>query len=75
MSLPFHDLLADAHHVHRQRFDPHIVEGAMLLSIKTGGCPEDCAYCPQTTANPGESRDTGLLSRLDSRIADSTLLG
>lgn len=45
---PFHDLLADAHHVHRQRFDPHIIEGAMLLSIKTGGCPEDCAYCPQS---------------------------
>lgn len=45
---PFHDLLADAHQVHRQRFDPHLVEGAMLLSIKTGGCPEDCAYCPQS---------------------------
>lgn len=45
---PFHDLLADAHLVHRQRFDPHVVEGAMLLSIKTGACPEDCAYCPQS---------------------------
>lgn len=45
---PFHDLLADAHNVHRQRFDPHLIEGAMLLSIKTGGCPEDCAYCPQS---------------------------
>jgi biotin synthase len=45
---PFHDLLADAHNVHRQRFDPHMVEGAMLLSIKTGGCPEDCTYCPQS---------------------------
>jgi len=39
ISRPFHDLLADAHNVHRQRFDPHVVEGAMLLSIKTGGCP------------------------------------
>jgi biotin synthase len=48
MSRPFHDLLADAHSAHRQRFDPHLVEGAMLLSIKTGGCPEDCAYCPQS---------------------------
>jgi biotin synthase len=48
MSQPFHDLLADAHSAHRQRFDPHLVEGAMLLSIKTGGCPEDCAYCPQS---------------------------
>lgn len=45
---PFHDLLTDAQNVHRQRFDPHIIEGAMLLSIKTGGCPEDCAYCPQS---------------------------
>ena len=45
---PFHDLLADAHVTHRERFDPHAVEGAMLLSIKTGGCPEDCAYCPQS---------------------------
>ena len=45
---PFHDLLAGAQAVHRDRFDPHAVEGAMLLSIKTGGCPEDCAYCPQS---------------------------
>ena len=45
---PFHDLLAEAHAVHRAHFDPHTVEGAMLLSIKTGGCPEDCAYCPQS---------------------------
>ena len=45
---PFHDLLAGAHAVHRERFDPGAVEGAVLLSIKTGGCPEDCAYCPQS---------------------------
>ena len=45
---PFHDLLADAHSVHRGRFDPQVVEGAILLSIKTGACPEDCAYCPQS---------------------------
>jgi biotin synthase len=48
MSRPFHDLLAEAHSVHRERFDSHVVEGAMLLSIKTGACPEDCAYCPQS---------------------------
>lgn len=47
---PFHDLLADANAVHRERFDPHVVEAAMLLSIKTGACPEDCAYCPQSAA-------------------------
>jgi biotin synthase len=45
---PFHDVLAEAHQTHRQHFDAHVVEGAMLLSIKTGGCPEDCAYCPQS---------------------------
>ena len=45
---PFHDLLARAQAVHRDRFDASTVEGAMLLSIKTGGCPEDCAYCPQS---------------------------
>ncbi len=45
---PFHDLLADAQRVHRERFDPQVVEAAILLSIKTGACPEDCAYCPQS---------------------------
>ena len=48
ISRPFHDLLAAAHEVHRARNDPHVVEAAMLLSIKTGACPEDCAYCPQS---------------------------
>jgi biotin synthase len=47
---PFHDLLASAHAVHRERFDHNEVEGAILLSIKTGGCPEDCAYCPQSAS-------------------------
>jgi biotin synthase len=45
---PFHDLLHRAQTIHRANFDPQVVEGAMLLSIKTGGCPEDCAYCPQS---------------------------
>lgn len=45
---PFHELLASAHAVHRERFDPQVVEGAILLSIKTGACPEDCSYCPQS---------------------------
>jgi biotin synthase len=47
---PFHDLLAEAHAVHRENFDPRTVQGSMLLSIKTGACPEDCAYCPQSSA-------------------------
>ncbi|MCU4186706.1 biotin synthase BioB [Acidiferrimicrobium sp. IK] len=45
---PFHDLLFEAHAAHRERFDPHVVEAAILLSVKTGACPEDCAYCPQS---------------------------
>ena len=45
---PFHDLLSEAHACHRERFDPHEIEAAKLLSVKTGGCPEDCAYCPQS---------------------------
>lgn len=46
--LPLFDLLHQAHTVHRQNFDPFTVQLATLLSIKTGTCPEDCAYCPQS---------------------------
>ena len=46
-ALPFNELLHRAHGVHRQRHDPNAVQVSTLLSIKTGGCPEDCAYCPQ----------------------------
>ncbi|MHB8678227.1 MAG: biotin synthase BioB [Rudaea sp.] len=45
--LPFNDLLARAHAVHTAHHDPNAVQVSTLLSIKTGGCPEDCAYCPQ----------------------------
>ncbi|WP_416186566.1 biotin synthase BioB [Herbaspirillum sp. RTI4] len=45
--LPFNDLLFRAQQVHRENFDAGEVELATLLSIKTGGCPEDCGYCPQ----------------------------
>ena len=47
--LPFSDLLYRAQSVHRAHFDPNVVQLSTLLSIKTGGCPEDCAYCPQST--------------------------
>jgi biotin synthase len=46
--LPFPDLLYRAQAVHREHFDACELELATLLSIKTGGCPEDCAYCPQS---------------------------
>ena len=45
--LPFNDLLHRAHTVHRRHFDPNAVQLSTLLSVKTGGCPEDCGYCPQ----------------------------
>lgn len=48
LNLPFNDLLWQAQQVHRQHFDPNEVELATLLSVKTGGCPEDCGYCPQS---------------------------
>ncbi len=46
-ALPFNNLLFKAQQVHRAHFDPSEIELATLLSIKTGGCPEDCGYCPQ----------------------------
>ena len=46
--LPFAELLHRAHAVHREHHDPREIELATLLSVKTGGCPEDCAYCPQS---------------------------
>jgi biotin synthase len=48
-ALPFNDLLFQAQTVHRRYFDPNQVQVSTLLSIKTGACPEDCAYCPQST--------------------------
>jgi biotin synthase len=46
-ALPFPELMFEAARVHRMHFDPAEVQISTLLSIKTGGCPEDCAYCPQ----------------------------
>ena len=48
INLPFNDLLFKAQQIHREHFNPNEVQLSTLLSIKTGGCPEDCAYCPQS---------------------------
>lgn len=48
---PFMDLLYQAQSIHRQNFDPNQVQRSKLLSIKTGGCAEDCAYCSQSARN------------------------
>ena len=47
-AMPFNDLLFRAQTVHRENFDPNRVQLSRLLSIKTGGCPEDCGYCSQS---------------------------
>jgi biotin synthase len=47
--LPFNDLLFRAQSIHRQHFDPNRVQLSRLLNIKTGGCPEDCGYCSQSS--------------------------
>lgn len=54
-ALPFNDLIFKAQTIHRQNFDANEVQVSTLLSIKTGACPEDCKYCPQSAHN-----DTGL---------------
>jgi biotin synthase len=54
-SLPFNDLLYHAQRVHRANFDPNRIQVSTLISIKTGACPEDCGYCPQSAHH-----DTGL---------------
>lgn len=48
LNLPFNDLIFRAQQVHRQHFNPNQVQVSTLLSIKTGACPEDCKYCPQS---------------------------
>ena len=68
--LPFPELMFRAQTVHRAHFDPAKVQISTLLSIKTGGCPEDCAYCPQSARY-----DTGVraekLMALDSVLAEA----
>ncbi|MDE2367692.1 MAG: biotin synthase BioB [Burkholderiales bacterium] len=61
---PFMDLLHEAQTVHRAHFDANEVELATLLSIKTGGCPEDCGYCPQSV-HYDTGVDAGKLMDLD----------
>ncbi len=57
-ALPFNDLIFRAQSVHRRHFDPSEVQVSTLLSIKTGACPEDCAYCPQSVRyNTGLERE------------------
>lgn len=69
-AMPFNDLLFEASRIHRENFDPNEVQVSTLLSIKTGACPEDCAYCPQSVRY-----DTGLereaLMQVDAVVAQA----
>ena len=60
-NLPFNDLLFHAQQIHRNHFDPNQVQVSTLLSIKTGRCPEDCGYCPQSV-------------RYDTEVEEETLM-
>lgn len=52
-SLPLNDLLFQAQQIHRQHFDPNAIQLSSLVSVKTGGCSEDCGYCPQSAHHEG----------------------
>lgn len=58
---PLNDLLFQAHSIHREYFDPNQVQRSKLLSIKTGGCPEDCSYCSQSARNGAQMSASKLI--------------
>src|SRR5690349_5076640 len=60
--LAFPDLLFHAQRIHRMHFDPREVQISTLLSVKTGGCPEDCAYCPQSVHHETKLKAEKLMS-------------
>ena len=70
MAMPFNDLIYRAQKTHRLHFDANQVQLSTLMNIKTGGCPEDCAYCPQSA-----HYETGLaaekLSDVDAVVAQA----
>ncbi len=70
--LPFSDLLFEAQALHRQHFDPNAVQVSSLLSIKTGKCPEDCAYCPQSVRHDSELEVEALMPVADVLAAAKT---
>jgi biotin synthase len=59
---PMMDLLFEAASIHREHHDPNVVQVSTLLSIKTGGCPEDCGYCPQAARYHTEIEGNDLMS-------------
>jgi len=70
--MPFNDLLFEAQTVHRKNFNPNEVQVSTLLSIKTGKCPEDCGYCPQSVRYDTEVENEPLMP-LDEVIESAKL--
>jgi biotin synthase len=68
--LPFADLLLRAQQIHREHFDPQVVQLSTLLSIKTGGCSEDCAYCSQSS-HYDTALEAGKLLAVDEVVASA----
>ncbi len=68
-ALPFADLMHRAQNVHRAHFDPNAVQLSTLLSIKTGGCSEDCGYCPQAARYDTGIENQGLMDLDDVLVA------
>ena len=71
-ALPFNDLIYRAQEVHRAHFDANAVQRSTLLSIKTGGCSEDCGYCSQSARHDTEVERESLLS-LEEVVAAATV--
>ncbi len=67
---PFNDLLFQAHTVHRENFDPNRIQLSRLVSIKTGGCPEDCGYCSQSSHHTTGIKATKLME-VETVLADA----
>ncbi len=61
LDLPFNDLMHRAQLIHRQHHDPNAVQLSTLISVKTGGCPEDCGYCPQAARYHTNVENQGML--------------
>ena len=70
--MPFNDLLFEAQTIHRKHFDANAVQVSTLLSIKTGKCPEDCGYCPQSVRYDTELENEALMP-LDEVIESAKL--
>lgn len=68
---PLMELIFEAATIHRNNFDPNEVQMSTLLSVKTGGCPEDCAYCPQAARYHTDVKGTPLLN--ESEIIEAAL--